>query len=134
MRRLLVPADVPIHRPSVGAMSVASGNLMPDTFKPYVYRGTGEDTLTPFMFMAPPKPKKRKARRVPERSYWRKPRDPRPRMGRKHKYPALPDPPYAPATYSHEPDPWPWKEKIRPAPGWKPMTGADIEDLLEGLD
>ena len=38
------PSDVPIHRPSVGAMAVTTGSQMPPKItRPYVYRGTGED-------------------------------------------------------------------------------------------
>jgi hypothetical protein len=40
----MIPTDVPIHRPSVGAMAVTTGSQMPPKIsKPYLYRGTGED-------------------------------------------------------------------------------------------
>lgn len=44
-----VPTDVPIHRTSVGAMGwMGNQNPSPEASRRgYIYRGTGEDTLTP---------------------------------------------------------------------------------------
>lgn len=65
-----------------------------------------------------PAPKPRRKRRPPNRM---------------HSQPALPPAPYAPATHS-------WKLEVRlkcealkpkPSPGWQPMTGADIEALIQ---
>lgn len=131
MRRLLVPADVPIHRPSVGAMALASGLRMPNPVKHYTYRGTGEDQYE--VVIVPPKPKpkpKRKPRRLSDETYYKRYDAPKPRA-RVHDQPALPHPPYAPPTTRPKRKPW---SSPRPAPGWRPTSGALIDDLLRGLD
>lgn len=147
-----IPADVPIHRPSVGAMAVTTGSQMPAKItKPYVYRGTGEDTLTPEPFKEPAKPKsKRKSRRKPKprvdykrlrrletqrRLAAQQARD-REWQRQRFQKPAKPLPPL-PLPEIGEDDPEPttpsWVRKPKPAPGWKPMTGADLLDDLDDL-
>ena len=148
-----VPADVPIHRASVGADPTNMGNRQPDNFhdnfKPYVYRGLGFDLLTPELGEdwergtgAPPpsrpkpkpKPKPRKARasRRRPRLY--------PYYGPEHVLPP-PPPPSEPRPFDIM-DETTWgnlprlpkpKRKVRPTPGWEPMKGDDIDALLNDL-
>lgn len=64
-----IPSDVPVHRPSVGAMAVTSGSQMPAKIaKPYVYRGTGEDQIPETRaWGGEPKPKPTKAELAEQR-------------------------------------------------------------------
>lgn len=146
-------ADVPIEG-RVGAMA-ALGNQMPDTFKPYVYRGWDIDVLTDLppvrqpVTYKPVKPRPRRPRqRLPQPisrpipaqvdpdlavaaeaaqraaallAEWEKPK-PVKRKKKKHKKP------------KPVPKPKPRQVAVRPSPGWKPMTGADIDALLDGLE
>lgn len=145
-----IPTDVPAHRPSVGADPTNMGSLMPPRIvKPYTYKGTGFDTLTPHLDEdwergrgAPmPESRKRKGRartRKPKPRPAFRPRLGDPRHPDHHRYyksharteperidgaipmPAPPPPPELP-------------RKIRTTPGWQPMTGADIDALLDEL-
>lgn len=136
---MFIPTDVPIHRPSVGAMAVTTGSQMPaKVTKPYVYRGTGEDMLTPDPPKPTPKPKRKpraETRPRPKRARASR-RRPREWNGRFWK-PAKPLPPLPlPEVGEEDPEPPPspsWMRKPRPAPGWKPMTGADLLDDLDDL-
>jgi hypothetical protein len=135
--------DVPVERSSVGAMGWM-GNPYPDrfleTFKPYVYRGTGEDTLTPELNMPGPlaKPRKPKPRLAQNR------RKPKPRRKHYHRHTWVYTPP--PVYVEPEPEPEPLDEGekfpayvpalptvLRPAPGWEPTSGAELEALLEEM-
>lgn len=167
-------SDVPVHRGVVGAAHITMGSQEPDNFyenfKPYVYRGTGVDTLTPELgedwsraeYEAAPKPKRYRKRKAkpkpkPRKYHWDDPRharhwdnstapvppEPRYRIGdRRHPehhiyYKSHPQPlgpePEPELELELEPEPLPARP-IRPAPGWQPMTGADIDALLEELD
>lgn len=158
-----VPADVPLHRPSVGADPTNMGNRQPDNFyenfKPYVYRGCGIDTLTAHLgedlvrdeilrraaearearkARPKPKPKARKPKA-------RKPYKPRlyPYYGPEHvlEPPTEPEPeperfrlgdprhPDHAKYYRSKPRRYP----VRPAEGWQPTTGDDIDALLDEL-
>lgn len=129
---LLAPDDVPLHRDSVGAMGLGIGSQMPArVVKPYVYRGTGEDQFPE----TPPPPRKRPPRLSQNR---KKAKPPRKRY-RRETYVYTP-PKYTPPP---EPDPEPWTDPVlnipiarplRPSPGWRPTTGEDLADLLEGLE
>ena len=136
--------DIPIQREPVGAMRITSGSgCQPDNFhdgfRPYVYRGTGVDTLTPDLvdYPAKPKPRKRKAKKSKPRQEWR------PRLGdRRHPEHHLY---YALAPEDEEPDPFEFLETesvtparparpARPSPGWQPTSGLDIDALLAELE
>lgn len=162
-----VPNDVPIHRPSVGAMTITQGSQMPAKIvKPYVYRGTGEDqfpeTVEP---PAPPKSKgltveeyrtrererakevarmKRIAKRRRENK-WAREAQARARAAKQFKVEHTPvylddldiEVAAAEAAAKAESVPAPiqmntWRRSPRPAPGFKPLVGADIDDLLDG--
>lgn len=144
-------SDIPIQRDSIGAMSLTRPS---DTFKPYVYRGTGEDTLTPRMGLAPKPRKKAKKRKPkpkpkPQVSYWdtsegkQRIADMRKRRTEAKRRRAL---------AAHDEREWRQKRKaeksnermmIAPArfrkhpvaaEGWEPMTGADLDDLFAALE
>lgn len=154
-----IPDDVPIHRPSVGAMSVTMGSQAPDNFdrnfKPYVYRGTGEDTLTPHLGEdwargeGQPEPETARKRKR-KRTRTRKPKrythaQVRERIDaaayRKYQRQrgrfvaeeyelvrvdgAIPLP--APPTPPSLP------RKIRSHPDWKPLSSSDIDDIMADL-
>lgn len=123
MARVGPLTDIPIERDSIGAMSVTSPM---DRFKPYIYRGTGFDqfpeTETPVSRRATkkvkpkPKPKpKARRRRKPKPRPAPKPRSPYD-WGTPHRWPRYQPPPRPP---------------VRPAEGWKPLAGADLDALLE---
>lgn len=120
------PDDVPVQRPSVGAMGWMGSQMPAKITKPYVYQGTGEDQFPetdpdyrPKRKPAPkPKPKREKRRRS-EYDRWAQVR-----------YLPLPEP-------EPEPEPVlaiPVRRTARPALGWRPTTGADLADLLEELE
>lgn len=129
--------DMPVHRGSVGGMSVAAG-VQDDhsRFRPYFYRGTGEDIyalVAPVETQPKPEPKPKKRRKAkPPPPWW----SDRPRLNHA---PKLPDPPYAPATYALWDEEREWVPEVisfspRPAAGWKPPTGVDIDAWLEEFD
>lgn len=127
--KVRVPPDVPLHR-SVVADPTNMGNSQPDRFyegfKPYVYRGTGFDILTPQLgedavrFKPKPKPKRKKAKPYKPRFY--------PYYGPEHVL--EPPPEFEPERYRPEPQ---QDRPIRPSPGWQPMKGSDIDALLDDL-
>lgn len=145
-----VPADVPIHRASVGADPTNMGNRQPDNFhdnfKPYVYRGLGFDLLTPELGEdwergtgAPPpnrpkpKPKPRKRKKRMTHAQVRE---------RIHGPSFLPPPPPSEPRPFDIMDENTWgnlprlpkpERKVRPTPGWEPMKGDDIDALLNDL-
>lgn len=136
--------DVPIHRQSIGAMSMASGSRIPTpegSFKPYVYRGKGFDQyeVEVVAVVSPPKPKKRRRRPSSPKQDWGRLWDTRPRL---HYRPELPDPPYAPSTARPKTTPdhlrWATKQRtpahLRPSVGWQPMKGSDIDSILSEFD
>jgi hypothetical protein len=128
-------SDVPVERDTVGGMSVTC--TYPDLFKPYVYRGTGEDQFpeTPYPGASTsPKKTKRKTRR---RTY-RPPAPKRPGHGlrvRRARHPRYRL--YAPRRRPVSVSPvW----MFRPTPPhrkkpWKtwsnPLSLADIDALLD---
>lgn len=122
-------ADVPIERDSIGAMAVAAGVLAPyrhGAFKPYVYRGTGVDIYENVVPLPAPKPK-RKPKRKPK---------PKPRPTPRPRYypPPAPAPEPVPEQQEKFPKVVPEVERppipVRPAKGWEPMSGAELEALL----
>lgn len=152
-------ADVPSHRPSVGAMRV-SGNV--DRHKPYVYRGLGFDQLeaqSPVKAGRVPAPSQRQPRRkatrapsVAVKSVWGEPPVLTRQQEREQRRAQLayelderhakalaeaeraeaqaaaaePDTPKRKAeTKAHKP---------RPAQGWRPTSGEDLEAWLDQLD
>lgn len=160
--RIIVPADVPIHRPSVGAMSVASGSRMPTPVKHYVYRGWGYDLLDVEVYpLTPPKPKPKpkKCKPKPPRKYhWDDPRHPD--YEKNHLSPPSPEyiaetdrilliepkpkrvktrkpKPKRVKTRKPKPRPEPKPVKaskpLRPSVGWKPTSGVDIDAWMEEL-
>lgn len=141
---MLYPTDVPVHRPSVGAMAVTAGSQTPSTTRLYVYRGTGVDQFEP---RPAPRPKPKPM--------------PRPRPRRKRRSKPRPQP--QPADFAvaldaaerarrmlaeiekPEPEPEPAPDlvhavkvrrrgSIAPAPDWKPSTGADLDEWLAELE
>lgn len=167
-RRLGRFADVPVARGSIGAMGLSGPT---DTFRLYVYRGVGEDVLTP-NFETPEEIADRQAkeaealakardkraeearikrieaeRRAAERKAERE-RDAARRKTKRRvehngwKVPAeflettlestaVTESRLAQAAAEMYP---PRVSKPRPSPGWKPMTGADLEDLFAELN
>lgn len=144
--------DVPVQRGVVRAASTL-GNLQPDRFhdgfKAYVYRGTGFDTLTPDLddYPAKPKPRKRKPKKRKPQSEWMRNKqaarqEARYRIGdrrhpehhlyyRSHPQPLGPEPEPDPFEFLEtEPEP-PSRPPARPAPGWKPTTGTDIDAWMD---
>jgi len=126
-------SDVPTSRGRVGAMGW-SGSLLPDKelTKRYVYRGTGEDTLTPDLPEPKPKPRKRKRRKVKPRPnhYWANRFVPPSGW-----VPPKPVLDLAPDSQEPTPEPSPPPPRpMRPAPDWTPLTGADVDELLETLE
>ncbi len=128
--------DVPVHRASVGGMSVAGG-VQDDhsRFRPYFYRGTGEDIYKRAVVetLPKPEPKPKKRRKTKPRPRWWSDRP------RQHYRPELPEAPYAPATYAL----WDKERDLvpevisyppRPSVGWKAPTGVDIDVWLEEFD
>lgn len=142
-------------------MRVTAGSQDPDNFcagfVPYTYKGTGFDTLTPHLDedwergKGKPMPESKKAKMRGPRK--RKPRNPKPKPRSDYYRPRLGDPAH-PDHYRYypepEPDPFadifdevadmptgdapePFKRKpvVRPAPGWTPTTGADIDAWME---
>lgn len=174
--RALVPADVPIHRATVGADPTNMGNRQPDRFhdgfKPYVYRGTGVDTLTPHIGedwergKGAPEPEsmtRKRAKSRKRKSQWLKDKQARRREAAAARERALNRQRYKPRLYPYygpehvlepppefEPEPeeqyrlgdprhpdheryYGNRKPARPAPGWQPTTGADIDALLDAL-
>lgn len=178
--RALVPADVPIHRATVGADPTNMGNRQPDRFhdgfKPYVYRGTGVDTLTPHIGedwergKGAPEPEsitrkrtKSRKRKSRKQSQWLRDKIARreealaasfrareraraqsyraqltasdERMLAERGYEPEPEEQYRLGDPRH-PDHERYygnRKPARPAPGWQPTTGADIDALLDAL-
>ena len=146
------PPDVPVHRGRVGAMRVASAGPA-DTFKPYVYRGTGVDTLTGNMSdqrQTPPRPKPKpepkpepRPKPKPEPKPEPKPA-PRPKPKPKPRPVSKPKPYPKPQPVQHvapkpkmiAPEKWvdPLPARPHPAKGWQPTSGADIERMLAELE
>lgn len=148
MRRF--PSDVPVHRGSVGAMRVTEASD-PDQFKPYVYRGIGVDQLelaNAHIGQAPkPKPKRKKTRRRPEKivDFWQ--------TAEGKRLSAILD-----AEREAEREAEEWRRGLerrakriekanermliasrrskapRPAEGWQPMKGSDLDELLAALE
>jgi hypothetical protein len=121
--------------------------------KPYFYRGTGVDTLTPNLGedwergkgepepattttkRIKSKPQPRRRRRKPRNRYWREPGPPQYRLGDRrhpehHLYYKSDPQPLGPEP---EPEPIPTRptKPVRPAPGWEPTKGVDIDAWLE---
>jgi hypothetical protein len=130
-------ADIPIERPSVGGMGM---NAVPmPRFKPYVYRGTGEDQYPQYDPDYRPKPPpKPKPEPRPERRPKPKPkrkRKPRPKGPRHlHCWAPMPEWFYPKA----EPEPNPFEhlnlpKPMRPSPGWKPLSGDDLDAMLNEI-
>jgi hypothetical protein len=128
------------------------GNQAPSNetqFKPYIYRGTGEDTLTPDI-PAPRKPRAPKpyvSRNPPD--YWANRSVPQSGYKPKAKKRKKPKRRYYSSPYGyHSPKPVidvelpeTWTDPVlavapplRPAPGWRPTTGDDLEALLEEVE
>lgn len=141
--RLTGLTDIPIERASLGAMGINAAPESPAPFRPYVYRGKGYDLLEgpPLEPLPKTKPKrkyKKRKRRVRDRYHWapvvrewHDEPEPHTRYWTDDNGQEIPGPP------EHQPDPFEHlnlPKPIRPAEGWKPMTGADIDALLEGLD
>lgn len=122
-------------------MRVAAGySEYPDPygFKPYVYRGTGVDTLTAHMDVPPPRKSRRKPKPKPVTP--QPPRNPKPENIIRLVAPSFqkPEPKSKPEPV---PDlaPMQWVEPLpapppRPAPGWRPTSGAEIELLLAEME
>lgn len=163
----MIPSDVPIHRPSVGAMAVTTGSQMPARVdKPYIYRGTGEDQFPETRdWGGDPKPKPTKAqlaekrrlakvarqrradrlRAKRERARQRREREReahRLRLEAKRAAGWIPGDEGRAAAAKRRAERAAEREAARqarlaraprPAPGWKPLTGDDIDDLLNDL-
>lgn len=144
----MIPTDVPIHRPSVGAMKVTQGvEVEGYVFKPYVYRGKGYDiyddewteklkrrwTDDQRKTAQKRRSEKRKVeearyreewrkRKVENEIFWSKKRAEHERAkrwtieARANRYRMKPAP-----------------RNIRPAQGWSPTTGEDIEKILDEI-
>lgn len=155
--------DVPVQRPSVGAMAVTTGSQMPSKItKPYVYQGTGEDQYEKqFPETEQPKPTKAelrerarcktvarqrradKARATRERNRQRREKEReehRARLEAKRAAGWVPGDEGRAAQAQRRAERAAEREAARqarlaraprPAPGWKPMTGADLLDALE---
>lgn len=125
-----LPADV-----RVSGMLVAAGRLFltdnQHLFKRYTYKGTGEDTLTAHMDAPKPKPK----RKPQPTAYERRPKPKRKRFWKPEPvYYTVPEPPPEPKFPTDiEPLPRP-PRVIRPAPGWEPMSGAELDRLFDELE
>lgn len=161
------PSDVPVDRPSVGAMAVTTGSQMPAKIsRPYVYRGTGKDQFPETAaWGGDPKPKPTKAE-IQERA--RKKRVARQRRAdrlraqreRNRQYREAEKAAHRARMAAKRAAGWKpgdegratlakrraeqaaERERIkaerrlnapRPAKGWQPLKGEDIESLLEGL-
>lgn len=128
-------ADVPIERDSIGAMRMGLESPWPINW--YVYRGTGVDQF-PETYEPKPKPKPRpkqprkpRPRRKPldiqdtsTWGNWRRPPPPEPRVRKK---------PGGVHYIKRPPPPEPKPRRLRPAPGWQPLQGADIDALLDTI-
>lgn len=130
-----LPSDVVVNGRVVGGTRVpgaASEYPVPYDFKPYVYRGTGEDTLTPHWDEPKPTPKRRAPRRRPKpQQKPQPPRNPKPENVLR----------WAPRKASVDLAPAKWVEPLpkptvtpTPSPGWRPSSGAEIELLLIELE
>mgnify|MGYP003451889077 CR=1 FL=1 len=124
-------------------MLVAAGRPFPVSsehmFKPYVYKGTGEDTLTAHLDQPKPraKPKPLDPERVRaaniKRHGAKRPGKPKKYKKRKRHHVWTPAPaPVAEPKFPTEVPALP-PRKPRPAPGWEPMSGAELLDLMEEL-
>lgn len=129
-----VPTDVPVHRASVGAMSVTQGSQVSLTVNPYVYRGKGYDIRE-----GEPEPKRRPTKK----------RKPKPRPKPKPKPPGYRKGDEGRAAIAkrveqarlgreallaeRQAERLRLQARMRPSPGWQPMRGSDLDDLLEGL-
>lgn len=156
---LRYPADVPVDRPSVGAMGW-SGDQTPNRFKPYVF-GASPLALRPECEDPPTPPRKKRAhdpakiRAANIKRYERSDLDTaweaaqrtrgllaeieaenRAREKKKKKKRKKAKPPkHRPAPTPPEP-PAVRSASRRPVPaqGWAPLTGADVDDLLSDLE
>ncbi len=154
-------ADVPVQRGVVGAVSPTMGSRQPDHFldgfTAYVYRGTGEDTLTAHLDAQPrvKKAKTRKPKPRKPRSEWR-PRLSNPRHPDHDRYYRTPpkyhvdDPRHPDYERNHpnsdvvfletepeaEPEPKVLRRSttLRPSPDWQPAKGVDIDTWMEEFD
>lgn len=118
-----VPTDVPVHRGSVGAMSVAAG-CEPVPLRFYRYRGYDFGTYEPKYNPEPepepePKPKPKRKRAKPKPPARLTPNRVRPDGG------LYPDRVYAPATYHL------FYPRPRASADWTPPTLSDFEELLD---
>lgn len=156
-----VPTDVPVHRESVGAMAVTAGSQMPPKMpKPYVYRGTGEDQFPETrMWGGDPKPKPTRAEQAEARRQkkearqrradrlrtkrererqahrdridakraagWKPGDEGRAAMAKRRARDAAEREARRKAAFAHAP---------RPAPGWQPLAGDDLDALLAELE
>ena len=126
---------IPLHRPSVRAMGLAMGSQMPSELwitKSYVYRGTGVDIYEEAKPTPKPKPQPKVEKPKPPI------RKPRPKAKR------IKEPGYRPGDEGraaiarriesrvppNRETPTHWTKSIRPAPGFTPLTGEDLEALL----
>lgn len=155
------PTDVPIHRGSVGAMAISGPPATDYTFKPYVYRGTGIDEIEERekeAIKAKAKAKIVKAKKARARKSTKpllRPHDMHVSRWRRHQAAVewelrrlereaqreqaarkwaevnewIEETGWVPRRKSSPRDP----RTVRPSAGWKPMTGADIESLLESM-
>lgn len=159
-----LPSDVPVHRPSVGAMAVTTGSQMPAKIsRPYVYRGTGEDQFPETDYETQRererrerkrrqererRAKEQRAKRVAaerERNRQRREREReahRARVAAKRAAGWKPGDEGRATLAKRRAEQAAERERIkaerkalapRPAKGWQPLKGEDIESLLEGL-
>jgi len=161
-RRLPPMPDIPIEHAAVGAMGVSAPPDRP--FKPYVYRGTGEDQMEDFTDKrSDPVEKAARAERARQTRIKQYERD---EQFRKDWESICPDCEWAGPNNcpAHKPvldlapdvedqidralkiikdDPDKFGEQYRalgrrghpsPSPGWKPPKGADVDDLLNEYD
>lgn len=146
--------DVPIERESIMAMGLNRSEREDRPFKAYVYRGTGVDehpewdTSLPVRPPPPPKPvavdaetyRKREVARIKaaaKRAREKKRHDEwfAKRMAEReeHRRSLVPEVMRPEVDHYEEPVQVYPKRQIRAARGWRPMTGADIENLLQEL-
>lgn len=112
-------------------MHLTSGSQMPDTFKPYVYRGWGYDLFPEEPVFVPTPPKRKRKPRVtkpkpaPRKYHWDDPRHPT--YWERFTLGVREDDEPKPKAEKHKPK---RTGEIRPSVGWKPLTGADVDDML----
>lgn len=120
--------DVPMHRPSVGAMGLGPVGVRSEykAFKPYVYRGGGVDVLTEYSSPRPrPEPRRSSTSRgTPRRSSSRLDLLAVKRAARQ----AIRE--FSVREYQRRVAKMQPVRQRKAPPQWKPMTGADMETLL----